>query len=259
MIIDTHCHLEYDYSPFTVTDLLQEAEKVGVTRCVSIGTTWESFPLIQSLAHQIDSVFFTVGIHPCDSQTALTGSEEQFLSFLKDDKCCAVGEIGLDYFRDSSFSHTQQEVLEKQLSYALDVNKPVVIHSRCAEEDLLRHLKKYSDSSSLPIPGVIHCFTGTKKTAFEFLDLGFFISFSGILTFQKAQELKDVASVLPLDHLVLETDSPYLAPVPFRGKKCRPFMIQQTAQALAALKNLSLEEIEHITTDNAFRLFPLLK
>jgi TatD DNase family protein len=255
-LIDSHCHLNYDYAPKDVETLIREAEAAGVEAFVTIGTDLPTIADIQKISEKYENVFHTIGIHPHDANTI----EDEHLGVLEKaalhPKCRAIGEIGLDYHYDHSPREVQQKRLEHQLEIALRLKQPVVIHSREGEEDLYQILKQYSSRVSSDIsPGIIHCFSGTLDFGKKCVDLGFSISFSGILTFKKADEVRAAAKVIPLERILVETDSPYLAPIPFRGKKCEPSMVKFTAQKLAEVKEISFEEVARVTTANAKRIF----
>jgi TatD DNase family protein len=255
-LIDTHCHLNYDYAPKTHADLIREAETAGVIAMVTIGTDMSSLTEIQKISEQYSQVYHTVGIHPHEAVTIQDADLETLEKAANHPKCRAVGEIGLDYHYDHSPRELQQSRLEQQLNLALRVKQPVVIHSREGEDDLYSLLQKYSTQVDSRItPGIIHCFSGTADFGKKCLDLGFYISFSGILTFKKADEIRAAAQMFPLDRILVETDSPYLAPIPFRGKKCEPSMVKFTAQKLAEVKSISIEEVARVTTENAKRVF----
>ncbi len=254
--IDSHCHLNFDYAPKTDTDLVQEAEAAGVEALITIGTELETFPKIQEISNRFPNVFHTIGIHPHDSITLNDSDFPTLEKAARHPKCRAIGEIGLDYYYGHSPKEIQIRRLEQQLELALALRQPVVIHSRDGEEDLLRVLKTYAQRVPSDLsPGVIHCFSGTPRFGQECLDLGFYISFSGILTFKKAEEVREGARIFPLEKILIETDAPFLAPVPFRGKKCEPKMVKLTAEKLAEIKNLPLAEIAEKTTRNAKKLF----
>ena len=274
-LIDSHCHLDYDYLPKTETDLIREAQSVGVTTLITMGTEIDSIPKVEAISARQPRVFYTVGIHPHQAITMKDGDLALLEAASQNPKCRAIGEIGLDYHYDHSPRDVQHKCLKTQLDLALRVRLPVVIHCREAEEDLLKYLTEYVENSiqsarttqttTLPgtvepsthIPGVIHCFTGTQSFGEACLKLGFYISFSGVLTFKTADSIRTCAKAFPIERLLVETDAPYLAPVPYRGKKCEPSMVKFTAQKLAEVKALSLEEVARITTQNAKRVFGL--
>ena len=258
LLIDSHCHLNYDYSPKTTEDLIQEAQNSGVNTLITIGTELPTLSLIQKISEAHEQVFHTIGIHPHEAETWTEQDLHTLEAAAKQPQCRAIGEIGLDYYYDHSPREIQKHKLELQLDLALRLNQPVVIHCRNAEEDLLIAIRNYTKKvKSGIIPGVIHCFSGTESFGKSCLDLGFFVSFSGILTFKNAEEIRTSARNFPLNQLLVETDSPYLAPIPFRGKKCEPSMVRYTAQKLAEVKGLSFTEVANATTENARKLFRL--
>lgn len=256
-LIDSHCHLNYDYAPKTEDDLVREAREAGVTALITIGTDKESIARVASISEKFDCVYHTVGVHPHDAQS-MTGELDIDLlrQAARHPKCRAIGEIGLDYHYDNSPRETQRLWMDQQLELALELGLPVVIHSRDAEDDLLASLERYARRVPAGAPvGVIHCFSGTRAFGEACLKLGFLISFSGIVTFKSAETLRECARDFPLDRILVETDSPFLAPVPFRGKKCEPSMVKMTALKIAELRKISFEEIARATTANTRRLF----
>lgn len=264
MLIDSHCHLNYEYLPKTQEQIIQEARDAGVGAMITVAAELEVIPKLEALSESYPFIYHSAGVHPHEAHSIGTTSEEitRSLDILKKaaqhPKCCAIGEIGLDYYYDHSPREIQKTVFNLQLELAIQTQLPVIIHSRDAENDLLKSLQSYAKKlpSGKP-PGVIHCFSGTRSFGEACIDLGFFISFSGILTFKNAEELRESARAFPLDRLLVETDSPYLAPIPFRGKKCEPSMVKWTAKKLAEIKGLSFEEIAQVTTVNAKTLFHL--
>jgi TatD DNase family protein len=255
-LIDSHCHLNYDYSPKSLEEILKEATQNGVSHLVTIGTDLESISEIQKISQKYEPVFHTIGVHPHDVNQLTEVGMSQLKEAAQHPKCRAIGEIGLDYHYDHSPRDQQKHWLNRQLELALDLKLPIVIHSREGEEDLLAALTQYT--SQLPqnsIPGIIHCFSGTAEFGMKCIELGFYISFSGILTFKKADEIRTAAQSYPLEKLLIETDAPFLAPIPHRGKKCEPSMVTLTAQKLAEIKGVTLEKVAEITTQNAKRVF----
>jgi TatD DNase family protein len=255
-LIDSHCHLNYDYAPKSTADLVAEARAQGVEWLVTVGTDVDSLEAVVRISEEHPSVFHTVGVHPHEAVSWKPEHDALLRRAAAHPKCRAVGEIGLDYHYDHSSPADQQRALEAQLRIALDTAQPVVIHSREAEGDLLRALQRYA--AQVPtdrIPGVIHCFTGTYAFGQACLDAGFYISFSGILTFKNAEDLRTSARAFPLERLLVETDSPYLAPIPHRGRKCEPAMVRLTAQKLAEAKGLPIERVIEATSANARRVF----
>lgn len=258
-LIDSHCHLNYDYAPKSVDDLINEARAAGVSTLVTIGVDPATLDVVREISERHENVYHTAGFHPHDAITIRDEDLAKLEQAARHPKCRAVGEIGLDYHYDHSPREVQQSWLKAQLEIALKTQQPVIIHSREGEADLLAALTDYA--SRVPagaIPGVIHCFTGTKEFGRACLKLGFYISFSGILTFKNAEDLRDCARDFPLERILVETDSPYLAPIPHRGKKCEPSMVRLTAMKLAEIKGLPFEEIARVTTENSRRFFRIL-
>lgn len=258
-LVDSHCHLNSDYGDRTAEQLIADAQAAGVRYLVTVGVEISALPRLRELSEKNACVFHTAGVHPHEAAT-LTPSDVDILhQAAKHPKCRAIGEIGLDYYYNHSPREVQRQVMEQQLEVALQAKLPVVIHTRDAETDQLEALTRYR--KQVPddqIPGVIHCFTGTRLFAEACIDLGFYISFSGILTFKNAEDLRATAKDLPLDRLLVETDSPYLAPMPMRGKKCEPAYVKYTAMKLAEIKGVPLSTVAAKTTANAKRVFKLM-
>jgi TatD DNase family protein len=255
-LIDSHCHLNYDYAPKTAPDLIREARDNGVVALLTIGVDLETLPAVQAISEQYPGVYHTVGVHPHDAQSLSDSELDRLEQAARHPKCRAIGEIGLDYYYDQSPREIQRLRLEQQLDLALKLKLPIVVHSRDGEEDLLPALARFAQKSQSPTgPGVIHCFTGSEAFGRACLDLGYLISFSGILTFKNAENVKATALSFPLEKLLVETDAPFLAPIPFRGKKCEPRMVRNTAEKLAELRGVSIEELARVTTANARHLF----
>ena len=256
-LIDTHCHLNYEFDNKTPSELIKEANMEGIEYLISISTEVSTLDDIIKISESHPCVFFSSGTHPHDTSKMKENDLKIIKEKSKHKKCLAIGEIGLDYHYLHSPKDIQIKRLRDQLNLALEVNLPVVIHSRKAEEDLLIELKEYAKKSSLKTPGVIHCFSGTREFAFNTMNIGFYISFSGILTVKKSDDLREIAKEIPLDKILIETDAPFLAPVPFRGKKCEPKMVKETAKILAKIKEKSFEEIANKTSENAKNFFKI--
>ena len=231
----------------------------SVDRALCICTTLEEFPDVHQLAVQYDNFWASVGVHP-DNEGVTEPTLDDLLQRGQMPRVVAIGETGLDYYRLGDRTHAdmhwQRERFRTHIRAARILQKPLVIHTRSASEDTLAILREEGeDGSTGSAGGVLHCFTESKEVARQALELGFYISFSGILTFKTAQDLRDVASTVPMDRLLIETDSPYLAPVPYRGKTNNPSYVPYVAQQLAALKNCSVEAVAQATTLNFERLF----
>lgn len=258
-LIDTHCHLNYEYDQGkTAEDLVAEAKANGVDYLITIATEEANFETVQKISESIPNVFHTIGVHPHEASLVNETTLKVMRPLLDHPKCVAVGEIGLDYYYEHSDRLKQQQECWSQMEVAIDAKKPLVIHSRDGEDDLLPLLTRYAKAMPAGAsPGVIHCFSGTEPFARACMDLGFFISLSGIFTFKNTESLRQMVKGFPLDRLLVETDSPYLAPVPMRGKKCEPFMVKHTALKLAEVLGMSLDELASVTSQNAKRCFNL--
>ncbi|MEW5747150.1 MAG: TatD family hydrolase [Nitrospirota bacterium] len=257
-MIDTHCHLEMDAFDRDREEVIRRAREAGLDALITIGSDFEGCKGAVEIARKYDFVYATVGIHPHDAKDfgdevfdrikEWTGISRQGAS--RSSKVVAVGEIGLDYHYDHSPREVQREVFIKQLQYAKEADLPVVVHSREAKEDTLRIL----ETSGIR-KGVMHCFSGDREMAERVLMMGLHISIAGPVTFKKATQLQEVAKLIPDEYLLVETDAPYLAPEPHRGKRNEPAYVVNTARFIAQLRGVSFEDIDRITTVNAKRLF----
>ena len=259
MFTDSHCHLSFPELRSTLGDIRQAMVLARVSRALCICTTLEEFADVHALALEYDNFWSTVGVHP-DNEGVTEPSLQDLLDRGVLPRVVAVGETGLDYYRLNGRSvadmHWQRERFRTHIRAARLLQKPLVIHTRSASQDTLAILKEEGeDGRSGAAGGVFHCFTETAAVAEAALELGFYISFSGILTFKTAQDLRDVASWVPLDRLLIETDSPYLAPVPFRGKTNNPSYVPLVAQQIALLRGCSVEEVGAASSENFTRLF----
>ncbi|MGI9462021.1 MAG: TatD family hydrolase [Alphaproteobacteria bacterium] len=253
--VDSHCHLDFlQNDGLDVARVLSRARDNGVERFLSISTKMETFPTILQIAEKFSGVYASVGVHPHDSDGAVgVISVDDLVIATQHEKVIAIGESGLDFFYDNSDRMNQEKSFRMHLAAARQADVPMIVHSRSADVATLDILCSESDGTKLQ--GLLHCFSSGRELAMGALDLGFYISLSGILTFPKAEEIRSIAKDIPLDKLLLETDSPYLAPLPYRGKKNEPAYLPETAKILADIKNISVDEIKTITTDNFFRLF----
>ncbi|WP_072054888.1 TatD family hydrolase [Aliivibrio fischeri] len=253
MLIDSHCHLDklnYDDLHVNVADVLDKAKKQGVEQFLTVGVTLDAFPNMMNMIVEHPEVHASCGIHPLDVDSAFDLS--LFRQYAAHERVIAIGETGLDYFYQPESAPRQRELFEQQVEVAVEYKKPLIIHTRQAREDTLTILKNGKVDKC---GGVIHCFTEDWAFAEAAMELGFYISISGIVTFNKASELKDVVRRLPLERLLVETDSPYLAPVPFRGKENQPAYVKEVATYIALLKGKSVEEVAQTTTTNFKNLF----
>ena len=251
MLVDSHCHLDrLDLSPYggTLDGVLEHAKLLGVTRFLSISVDLNEYDTLVQIVEKYPNIWMSVGVHPCDVCDIPT--VEQLVT-LSHPKVVAIGETGLDYYKASD-THLQQESFRIHIRAAVELGLPLIIHTREAREDTIRILK---EEGAEHCRGVLHCFTESLEMAKQAIELGFYISLSGILTFKNALELKEVAKALPLDRLLVETDSPYLAPMPHRGKQNYPGYTRLVAEYLAELKGVSFEEVARQTTENFNQLF----
>jgi len=256
MLIDSHCHLDAEYWPDGPGEILARAEAVGVGAFVCIGVGRDLGPArgAVALAEAKENVFATVGVHPHDASSLDEVAFDELARLARHPKVVAIGEVGLDHHYDHSPREVQGQVFRRMIALAREVRKPLVIHTRNAASDTLSILE---DEKARDVGGIIHCFSENRAFAERALALDFDLSFSGILTFKKAHEIREAASFAPLDRILVETDSPYLAPVPLRGKTCEPGYVVHTAKCLAELRGTSLEEIARATTANAVRRLAL--
>ena len=263
MFVDSHCHLSFPELSSQLPQIRAAMAAAQVDRALCICTTLEEFPAVHALALQYDNFWATAGVHP-DNEGVQEPTVDILLALAAQPRVVAIGETGLDYYqmderkggRTVADMQWQRERFRTHIHAARQARLPLVIHTRAASDDTLAMLREEGeDGSSGAAGGVFHCFTETAQVARAALDLGFYISFSGILTFKSAQELRDVAAFVPLDRLLIETDSPYLAPVPYRGKTNNPSYVPHVAAQLAALRQLPVQEIAQITSRNFERLF----
>jgi len=253
MLVDSHCHLDFPDLAADVPGALAEMAANGVTHALCISVTLEDFPKVRALAEEHANLYASVGTHP-DYPDQGVVTVEKLLELAAHPKVVAIGETGLDYYRLTGDLEWQRERFRTHIRAARSCGKPLVIHTRSAAEDTLRIMR---EEAAGDVGGVMHCFTETWETAQSALDLGFHISFSGIVTFKNAVALKDVARRVPLERMLVETDSPYLAPVPFRGKVNRPAWVRYVAEEVANLRGLTPDAVAAATSDNFFRLFKI--
>jgi len=249
MLIDSHAHL---VSLENLPEVLQRAQENNINKIVSISSDIPSTEATISLAEEYDYIFATTGVHP---HSADQMSEEVLMGidhFAENDKVVAIGETGLDYFYMNSEKEVQIDSFTEHIRLGKKHNLPIIIHVRNADQDMIEILTKESAADT---PGVIHCFTGDYDTAKKYLDLGYYISFSGIVTYKRSEELREAAKKIPKDKILIETDSPYLAPVPHRGKPNEPSYVKHVAETISDVRGISFDEIAEITKANAEKLF----
>jgi TatD DNase family protein len=237
--------------------VVNRAKNAGVAVCVTIGTTLAKFPGVRAVAERFDNVYCSVGIHPHEAQVEPLENPGPLVERTKHAKVIGIGETGLDYYYEHSPREVQQINFRHHIAAARELKLPLIVHTRDAEDDTIAILR--DEMNRAAFTGLIHCFTGTKKLADAALDLGFCISVSGIATFKKSEELRGVLKEVPLGRLLVETDAPYLAPMPYRGKRNEPAFVANTAAMLAELNGVSPAELADATTDNFFRLFTKAK
>lgn len=255
LLVDSHCHLDsLDYKKLhqSVADVLLKARERNVKFVLCVATTLEGFEHFFSVIGERNDVAFSCGAHPLNIDQNYDMQKLKQLCQLK--KVIALGETGLDYHYSSDQIALQKKVFREHIIVGCQLNKPVIVHTRDAFKDTINILK---EENARDCGGVLHCFTEDKTAAQKLLDLGFYISFSGIVTFRNASELRDVVRYIPLDKMLIETDSPYLAPVPYRGKENQPAYVREIAEYIAELKNVNLEKLADTTTSNFIQLFHL--
>lgn len=255
MLVDSHCHLDYpDFAEEGVAEIVNRAKSAGVGHFLTICTEIAKFPQILAVAESSPLIHCTVGTHPHHAADAgeINVSRDEIIAFTKNAKVVGIGETGLDYYYEHSPPAEQQRVFATHIEAAVETDLPLVIHTRDADDDTIRVM---TEAGQRKARGVMHCFSGGRKLADASMDLGFYISFSGIITFKKADELRDVVKHVPLDRILVETDSPYLAPIPHRGKRNEPSFVVHTARMVAELKGISTDDVAAATTENFFKLF----
>ena len=253
---DSHCHLTDAKFDSDLDAVLSRAREAGVVRFITIGATGDFSHNAKAvaLAHRHSTVFATVGVHPHDAQTITDGQYNELRGLAADPNVVGLGETGLDYFYDLSPRDVQRRHFRRFIRLARELNKPLSMHIRDAHTEAAHIL---CEEGAGQIAGVVHCFTGTRADASAFLDLGLSISFSGIMTFKNAGALRAVVPIVPMDRLLVETDSPYLTPVPFRGKRNEPLHVVRVASAIASIKDVPLEMVAKRTWENTRALFRL--
>ncbi len=253
MLVDSHCHLDQlnlaEYSN-NLDLLLQQTKSDKVEHILCVAITLKNTPDVIAIAEKYDWISASVGLHP-NEEVEQEPSDNDYLKYATHPSVVAIGETGLDYYRTQG--SWQQERFRRQIRLARDLNLPLIIHTRDAEADTLRILREEKADA---VGGVLHCFTGSLAFAKAGIDLGFYISFSGIVTFQNARHLQQIAIEIPLTRMLIETDAPYLAPMPYRGKPNQPSWVRFVAEKIAQLRQVSYEEVAKITTNNFYTAFP---
>ena len=253
-MIDSHCHLDHEPLLSDLENIIQRSKDAGIEKLLTISTSIESFSRVKELVYRDEIIYGTIGIHPHEANKDIVNSEFIEKSLKDNNKIIGIGETGLDFFYNNSDKDKQIDSFKIHIDAAIKTNVPLIIHSREAEEETFDILNDYKDQN---LKILMHCFTGSKKFAKKLLDFNTFFSASGIITFKNAKELQDTFKFLPSDKILIETDSPFLAPVPMRGKKNEPSFIKFTLERLAELKSTSFENMSKITTDNFNKLFSI--
>jgi len=253
MLVDSHCHLDFPDFAEERDDIIARAKAAGVERMVTISTRVRRFPEILAIAEAYPEVYCSVGTHPHQAAEELDVTVDELVAHAKHPKVVAIGEAGLDYFYDYGPREAQAQGLRTHIAAARITQLPLVIHARDADEDMAAILTEEMGKGAFPF--VLHCFSSGRRLAEVGLELGGYISFSGILTFKKSEEIRAIARDVPRDRMLVETDAPYLAPPPHRGKRNEPAFVKHTAKVLAETVGVSEDEIAAITTENFFRLF----
>ena len=253
MIIDSHCHLSYKDNTENIDNVIQNANDVDVKKFLNIATNLNEFKKIINVSSKYESVYYTLGIHPHESNQTSEAVIDEIRKYVKDPKMLAIGETGLDFYYNHAEKSTQIRSLEMHIELSQETNLPIIIHMRDAEKEIIEVFNRKIKQKLFN--GVIHCFTGSQKFADEMLDLNFYISASGIITFKKSDMLRKVFKTIPDDRVLVETDSPYLSPEPLRGKVNQPAHIVHTLKLLARIRNDSYESLCLKTTNNFSNLF----
>lgn len=262
MLVDSHCHLDYlEDKGENLDELVARARRAGVETIVTISTKVSQIDKIRAIAERFDNVFCTVGIHPHEAEAEPPVSAEHLVKLAQHPKVIGIGETGLDYYYEHSPREAQKNSFRAHIAAARETQLPLIVHTREAEDDTISIL--HDEYAKGAFPGVIHCFTSSRHLAEKSLEIGFSISLSGIVTFKSAKDIQETVRQLPQDKILVETDAPYLAPVPNRGKVNEPSYVLHTAAKVAELQDVSNEQLSQITTENFYRLFskatPMLK
>ena len=252
MLVDSHCHLDFPELRSDLPGVLARMGEHGVTHALTISTTLATYPDVRKVAGEAPNLWCSAGVHPDERRDEREVTVAELVRMAGDPKVVAIGETGLDYYRVEGDTEWQRERFRAHIRAARESGKPLVVHTRAAAEDTLRIMREERAGEA---GGVMHCFTETWEVAAAALDLGFHISFSGIVTFKNALPLKEVARRVPLERMLVETDSPYLAPVPHRGKSNEPAWVRHVAEEVARLREVALEDVARRTTENFFGLF----
>ncbi|MGI8526135.1 MAG: TatD family hydrolase [Pseudolabrys sp.] len=253
MLVDSHCHLDFPDFSSELDDVVARARAADIGRIVTISTRIKRHAQVLAVADRFADIYCSVGTHPHNAHEELDIGARQLAEIADHPKVVAIGEAGLDYHYDNSPRDAQEKGFRAHIEAARQTKLPLVIHSREADDDMARILEEESGKGAFP--AVLHCFTGGRDLAMRALALGHYVSFTGILTFKNSQDLRDISKALPADRILVETDAPYLAPLPHRGKRCEPAYVAETAKVLAQTRGVGADDIAKQTTENFFRLF----
>ena len=251
-MIDSHCHLDHEPLLSDLSNVIKRSKEVGIEKLLTISTSFESFSRVKELISKDEMIYGTVGIHPHESSTNIITSKQIIESLNENPKIIGIGETGLDFYYNNSEKDKQISSFKEHIDASIKTNIPLIVHSRDAEKETFEILNEYKNKN---LKILMHCFTGSKEFAEKLLSLNSFFSASGIITFKNSLDLQNTFKFIPMDNILIETDSPFLAPVPKRGKKNEPSFIDFTATKLAEIKNLSKEDLAKKTTDNFNKLF----
>jgi TatD DNase family protein len=252
-LVDSHCHLDFPDFAADLDAIVGRAEAAGIVRLVSISTRVRRNQDLRAVTERFQNVYRSIGTHPHYAHEELDITVDELVRLTREPKVVAIGEAGLDYHYDFGPRTAQEQGFRRHIAAARETQLPLVIHAREADADMARILEEETEKG--PFPAVLHCFTGTAELARRAIALGLYISFTGILTFKKSEELRAIAAQLPPDRILLETDAPYLAPGKYRGKRNEPAYVVETAQVLATIRGVTLDQIARQSTTNFFRLF----
>jgi TatD DNase family protein len=252
-MIDTHCHLFDEEFDIDREDTIKRAIDSGVEKMILVGFSHKTNQLAQEMAKKWNVFYPTAGLHPSEASLNYLNDFLEFKSFVEKNKVYAIGECGLDYHWDVTYKEEQKKLFRLQCEYAIKKDLPIIVHSRDAAKDTFDIIASYKGK----LKGVMHCYSGSKELAFEYVKLGFYISLGGPVTFKNAKEPKEVAKAVPLDLLLIETDCPYLAPTPMRGKRNESSYVKYVRDEIASLRGITPKEVEEATTKNAIRLFKI--
>jgi TatD DNase family protein len=253
VLVDSHCHLDFPDFSSELDVILSRARASGISRVVTISTRVKKHAQILAIAESYPDVFCSVGTHPHHAANEPDVDTKLLVGIARHPKVVAIGEAGLDYYYDNSPRDAQAASFRQHIAAARETSLPLVIHSRDCDDDMTKILRDENGKGAFP--AVLHCFTGSRALAFAAIELGHYVSFTGILTFKRSDDLRAIAAALPADRILVETDAPYLAPLPYRGKRNEPAYVVETAKVLAEARGVSADEIAYQTTENFFRLF----